>query len=249
LSASACSKEGPPAEAPPGTPPVVETPLDPQDVVERITLAPHGVAAASGEEVEALAKRIQEDPGRYVPVLEGYLDLGRWIKTDDLEARRRAANAAVVLVEHGGEAGRAAAAAALGAILAEQEVVAARRAERVAGLRRETVREDELAEVRHLDRDLGALTELRNTIVRSLQNVGDPRSAQLLVGHLAANVDGLQAIAVPYLMETAADDPEVRAALRRLAGDPRSSFYRNQGLESFLAGRPRGRSPGQEPPR
>jgi hypothetical protein len=227
-----CAGPEPPPTAPPAAPP--GPPPEAQATAAELTLAAHGPSEASGEESRRLIEWVRRQPERYVPALAPYLDLERGAQTDDEQARLRAQNAAMILVEHGGELGRALAVDTLRAILARQRALEQRRSQMAAELRAPALAE-RMAEARRLDRDLGGLTELRNAILSALRNVGDARAAGPLLEHLRDNPDGLQAIAVPYLMKTAPGDPATREALRALAADPQSSFYRNRHLEAFLS--------------
>jgi hypothetical protein len=201
-----------------------------------LTLAPHGPSEASGEEHRRLLQWVRLQPERYVPALASFLDLERGALTDDEQGRLRAQNAATILVAHGGDLGRSLAVEALREILTRQRAIGQSRAEISRGLRTATA--ERIAEARRLDRDLGGLSELRNAILSALQAAGDPRAAASLGEHLRDNPDGLQAIAVPYLMQTAGQDAEVRRQLRLLLADPQSTFYRNPHLAAFLGEQP-----------
>jgi hypothetical protein len=192
----------------------------PEQAVEQLIHAHHGLTALSGKEIMETWEEVRRNPKPYIPFLKVRVSLEHLEATHDVGQFRGILNSAHILILLGGNEEREFLVAQLKQLHQKRDelstLVKSRAPGRGASL---SPREEE--SFRELVRHRGRVTQLENAILMGFAEAGDARLRDTLLPRLDHDKD-MRDRYIEYFEATGRKDPVVRAHLKKLLEDPGS---------------------------
>lgn len=204
----------------------------PEQSVELLVHAYHGINELSGKEVMETWAEVRRDPKPYLPFLKARVSLERLEAAQDVEQLRGILNAAQILILLGGNEEREFLVSRLKELHQKRDALSVQVNAR-APRRGATLAPSEEASYRAVVLHRGRVTQLENTILRGFAEAGDARLRDTLLARLDTDED-MRDRYIEYFEATGRKDPVVRARLKKMlnaTGSPTTE----QHLRRFFA--------------
>lgn len=203
----------------------------PEQAVEQLIHAPHGLTVLSGKEVEETWEEVRRNPRPYLPYLKAQLSLERLEAAKDVEQLRGILNSARILLLVGRNEEREFLVTQLKQLQQKRDELSAQVKTR-APKSGASPSPSEEASFKELVGHRGRVTQLENAILRGFAEAGDSRLRDTLLPRLDHDED-MRDRYIEYFEATGREDPAVRARLKKLLEAPGSPVTK-QNLRRFF---------------
>ncbi|WP_152621841.1 hypothetical protein [Archangium violaceum] len=192
----------------------------PEQAVEQLIHANHGLTELSGKEIKETWEEVRRNPKPYLPFLKARLSLERLEAAKDVEQFRGILNSAHILILLGGDDEREFLVTQLKHLHQKRDELSTQVKKR-APKSGASLSPSEEASFKELVRHRGRVTQLENAILRGFAEVGDSRLRDTVLPRLDYDTD-MRDRYIEYFEVTGRKDPVVRARLKKLLEAPGS---------------------------